>query len=169
MFGQEERKGDVLEPAGGPPKDGFAVISLTSIIVFTLRERTFSQSQVPLSQASDDTVTPPICALSVIADNRNNFFAMLQQDIDGKRHIFLTGHSDGKVLLWRSDHYIGMLADYRDEVTALSQCFEGIAIGTARGFVHIWDNFLSKSTKTIELSGLPFKTLSFSIISMDFN
>jgi len=159
----------VYEAVGSPPRDGFAVISLTSIIVFTLRERNFTQSSVSLSLASDDTKTAAICALSIVADNRNNFFAMLKQDMDSKRHIFLTGHQDGKVLLWRSDFYLGMLADYRDEITALSPCFEGIAIGTARGFVHIWDNYLSRSTKTIELSSLPFKTLSFGIISLDFN
>ena len=112
---------------------------------------------------------PPICALTLIADNRNNYFALLEQEVDGKRHVFLTGHRDGKVLIWRSDHYIGMLADYRDEITAMSPCFEGIAIGTARGFIHIWDSYLSRSTKTIELSSLPFKVLSFAIISLDFN
>jgi hypothetical protein len=62
-----------------------------------------------------------------------------------------------------------MLADYRDEITAMSACFEGIAIGSARGFIHIGDNYLSRSTKTIELSSLPFQVLSFGIINIDFN
>ena len=58
---------------------------------------------------------------------------MLDIPMAGQRHIYLTGHQDGKVLLWRSDQYIGVLADYRDEVTAMSRCFEGVAIATMRG------------------------------------
>jgi hypothetical protein len=62
-----------------------------------------------------------------------------------------------------------MLADYKDEVTAMSPCFEGIVFGTARGFLHIWDSYLSRCIKTIELSSLPFKILSYSVINIDFN
>jgi len=169
MFGVEDRRMESVDAIGGPTRDGFAVVSLSSVIVFTLRETTFTQSQVPLNQASDDTIEPPLCAITLIADQRNNFFALMGIELEGRRHLFLTGHKDGKVLIWRSDSYIGMLADYRDEITAMSPCFEGIAIGTARGFIHIWDNYLSRSIKTIELHSLPFKLLSFTIISIDFN
>ena len=73
------------------------------------------------------------------------------------------------MLLWRSDQYIGVLADYRDEVVAMSRCFEGIAIATLRGMIHIWDTFLSKCMKSIELSNFPFKMLSFQVVSLDYN
>ena len=86
---------------------------------------------------------------------------MLNIPLAGQRHIFLTGHKDGKVLLWRSDQYIGVLADYKDEVVVMAQCFEGIAIATMRGFIHIWDVYLSKCMKSIDLSSFPFKMLSF--------
>ena len=62
-----------------------------------------------------------------------------------------------------------MLHDYKDEITAISKCYEGIAIGTVRGYIYIWDNYLLRCTKTIELSSLPFKVLSLSIVNLDFN
>ena len=145
------------------------VVSLNEIAVFTLRDTSFSKNFLPLSQAQDDTESKPICGLAIIADHKNQYFGMLDQHMSGERHIFLTGHKDGKVLLWRSDQYIGVLADYHDEVTAMCKCFEGVAIGTTRGFIHIWDSYLSKCMKSIELSSLPFKVLSYSIVSLDYN
>lgn len=90
-------------------------------------------------------------------------------EIDGHRHLFLTGHKDGKVHLWRSDSYIGVLTDYKDEVTCMTKCYEGLAICTWRGFIHLWDNNVAHCTKTIELASLPFKILSFNISSIDYN
>jgi hypothetical protein len=62
-----------------------------------------------------------------------------------------------------------VLDDYKDEITALCKCFEGIAIGTLRGLIYIWDNYLLKCMKTIELSALPFKILSYTIVSIEAN
>jgi len=61
--------------------------------------------------------------------------------------MFLTGHQDGKVLLWRSDSYIGVLADYNNEITCMTKCFEGLAICTWNGTIYFWDTYLTKSTK----------------------
>jgi hypothetical protein len=80
----------------------------------------------------------------------------------------LTGHKDGKVHLWRSDAYIGMLTDYKDEVTCMTRCFEGIAICTWRGIINLWDSKLSVCTKSIELSQLPFQLLSYNIQGIDY-
>ena len=107
--------------------------------------------------------------MAIIADHKNNFFAQLNEEYFGQRHIFLTGHKDGKVLIWRSDMFIGVLADYKDEVTCMTKCFEGIAIATSRGFIHVWDNYLMKVLKVIELASLPFKILSYSICGIDYN
>jgi hypothetical protein len=65
--------------------------------------------------------------------------------------LFLTGHKDGKVLLWRSDSFIGTLYDYQDEITCMTKCYEGVAICTWHGQIHLWDAHLTKSTKTIDL------------------
>jgi WD40 repeat protein len=107
--------------------------------------------------------------MSIIADYRNAYFESLNIEIDGHRHLFLTGHKDGKVHLWRSDSYIGVLTDYKDEVTCMTKCYEGLAICTWRGFIHLWDTNLKNCTKTIELASLPFKILSFNISSIDYN
>ena len=64
---------------------------------------------------------------------------------------------------------MGVLHNYKDEITAISKCFDGIAIGTVRGYIYIWDNYLLKCMKTIELSSLPFKILSFHTVNIDFN
>lgn len=59
--------------------------------------------------------------------------------------------------------------DYKDEITCMTKCFEGIAICTWRGMIHIWDVHLTRSTKTIDLSSLPFKLLCFNICAVDYN
>jgi hypothetical protein len=71
--------------------------------------------------------------------------------------------------MWRSDSYIGMLMDYKDEITCMSKCFEGIAICTWPGTIHFWDIHLTREAKTIHLQNLPFKMLSFHICSIDYN
>jgi hypothetical protein len=140
------------------------------IIIFTLRDRSFSQSYLPLDQAKEDSeLSKPICGMAIIADHKNHYFKALDEDLAGQRHLFLTGHKNGRVLMWRSDSYIGVLTDYKDEITCMSKCFEGIVICTWRGNLHIWDTHLTRSMKTIELSALPFKVLSFNILSIDFN
>ena len=73
------------------------------------------------------------------------------------------------VLIWKLFQYVGVLHNYKDEITAISKCFEGIAIGTVRGYIYIWDNYLLKCMKTIELSSLPFKILGFHTVNIDFN
>jgi hypothetical protein len=107
--------------------------------------------------------------LTLVVDDLNAFSGALGLDVGEYGHIFLTGHRDGKVRLWKHQGYIGVLTDYRDEVVAMTKCFEGIAICTWRGFIHIWDSRLTKCTKTIELSSLPFKILSNNIQSADYN
>ena len=72
-------------------------------------------------------------------------------------------------MIWKLFQYVGILEDYKDEITALCKCFEGIAIGTMRGIIYIWDNYLLKCMKTIELSALPFNILSYNIVNIDAN
>ena len=57
----------------------------------------------------------------------------------------------------------------RDEVVAMSRCYQGIAIATVRGIIDIWDVYLNGVKKSIQLSSQPFKLLSFQIMSLDFN
>ena len=141
------------------------MISLKQVEIFTVNDGTFSQSSLPFDilAGPDGKLSNPICGMAMIANFRNRFFQDLNVEADQERHLFLTGHQDGKVHIWRSDAYIGMLTDYKDEVTCMTRCFEGVAICTWRGFVHLWDQNLQICTKSIELSQLPFQLLSFNI------
>ena len=111
----------------------------------------------------------PLSGLSILVDYKNRYADDLDLESNGKRHLILTGHKDGKVLIWRSDAFLGVLTDYKDEVTCMTKCFEGIAICTWRGMIHIWDTNLNHQIKTIELSSLPFKILSYHISAVDYN
>ena len=68
--------------------------------------------------------------MAIVANKKNRFFDKLNKAEKGMRHIFVTGHKDGRVLLWRSDHYLDVLENYEEEISALTKCLEGIAIGT---------------------------------------
>jgi len=85
------------------------------------------------------------------------------------KHLILTGHKDGQVLIWRLSQYIGVIDDYKCEVTAMSFCFEGVAFATIDGKIYIWDIYLLKNNKIIDINLLPFKILSEHIVSLDFN
>lgn len=99
----------------------------------------------------DSDLSKPICGMAILADHKNNYFHSLDEDLSGQRHLFLTGHKNGKILMWRSDAYIGRLIDYQDEIMCMSKCYEGIVFGTWRGNLHIWDINLRACNKTIEL------------------
>ena len=140
------------------------VVSLREIIIFTVTDGVFQQSYLPFDVTDEEgVISPPISGLAIIVDDRNKYASALELEIGQFGHIFITGHKDGKVRLWSSEGYIGTLTDYRDEVVAMTKCFQGIAICTWRGFIHLWDSQLTQCTKTIELSNLPFKILSNNI------
>lgn len=85
------------------------------------------------------------------------------------KHLVLTGHKDGNVLIWRLQHFIGVLVQYSCEVTTMSKCFEGIAIGTAHGHIYIWDEYLLACGKKIDLNSMPFKILGSYITAIDYS
>ena len=51
----------------------------------------------------------------------------------------------------------------------MSKCFEGIAFATVKGHIYIWDQYLLKCTKQIDINQMPFKILSTYIVSLDYN
>jgi hypothetical protein len=94
-------------------KSGIVVLSLKEICVFVPKENTFVQSLLPLEQCTDEVeLYEPMCGLAIIADSENAYHAALDVEGGGKRHIILTGHKDGKVMMWRSDAYLGVLHDF---------------------------------------------------------
>lgn len=156
--------------------------------MFDQKLNQFKLSYVQLDLASNDTTSKPVCAISILTDYKNQYFnlqgggslnlgkQLLDEDdaaiLDAghqMKHLIITGHEDGKVLIWNLQKYIVMLVDYEVEVTAMSKCFEGIAISTKGGKIYIWDEYLYRCSKIIDLNTMPFKILSSHIVSMDFN
>ena len=148
--------------------EGLVVLSLDEIVVFLMSKADFSIHYMSFEEAKNDTSALPICGLAIVADHKNQYYKQTG-DFGEKKHIILTGHKDGSVLIWKLFQYVGVLENYKDEITAIQKCFEGIAIGTLRGFIYIWDNYLLKCMKTIELASLPFKILSYNIVNIDSN
>lgn len=149
------------------PKQKIVVISLDEILVFEITKTDFRIDSISFEEARADTMALPICGLAIVADHKNQYYRQQGGDFGDKKHIILTGHKDGSVLIWKLFSYVGVLENYKDEITAITKCFEGIAIGTMRGMIYIWDNYLLKCMKTIELSAMPFKILSFNIVNID--
>jgi WD40 repeat protein len=51
----------------------------------------------------------------------------------------------------------------------MTKCFEGIAFATIKGHIYIWDEYLLKCGKIIDINQMPFKILSSYIVNLDFN
>ena len=125
---------------------------------------------VPLDECTDQVeLYESNCGLALIADDKNFFFHQLDVELGAKRHIILTGHKDGKVLVWRSDKFVGCMHDFEEEVTAINKSSEGIVICTCMGQIHVWDVNLRGKLHSISLADLPYKLLNYNITSIDFN
>ena len=51
----------------------------------------------------------------------------------------------------------------------MTKCFEGVAFGTNTGMIQIWDNYLLRCDKKIDINQLPNKILSQYIVNLDYN
>ena len=80
----------------------------------------------------------------MVVDHKNQYYKQ-SGDFGKEKHIILTGHLDGKVLVWKLFQYVGLLESYKgDSVLCITKCFDGVAIGTSKGLIYIWDTFLLK-------------------------
>jgi hypothetical protein len=79
-----------------------------------------------------------ICGMPLVIDMKNAFYKH-SGDFGEKKYLILTGHKDGTVCIWKFFEFQGILINYKDPVTCINYCKEGIAICTARGFVYVWD------------------------------
>ena len=120
---------------------------------------------------------PAICGMSLAIDSKNAFYKHTGE-FGEKKYLILTGHKDGRVAIWKFNQFQAILMDYKDEVTCMNYCSEGIVFGTSRGFLYVvstrklslqWDKYLSACVKVLELSNLSFKILSFHIVGIDYN
>jgi WD40 repeat protein len=83
---------------------------------------------------------------------------------DEKQLILITGHKDGKVLLWEFDgeefKAPRTIVDYKHEIIEIIYLESGLGITTDDSLIHIWDLGLKNSLKDIDLSNMPFKLYS---------
>lgn len=168
--------------------EGFAVLSLNTIemYLYSPEWNQYRLKTLLMEQAYNHGPAPPLCAMSALADYKNAFFkqgnprselaAQAEEndievtDIDHSlKHLILTGHDDGKVLVWRLTSFINSLRQYDSAVNVLSKCFEGIAIGTKNGLIAIWDVNLLGEQRKINITALDFRVLSSVLVSMDYN
>ena len=167
------------------------VVALEAMSIFNYNRATneFKMSYLMFEQAAHHSTAHPLCAMSMLCDYKNQYFKQGKArgqakgpglgaqgaqeevvDIDHSlKHLLLTGHKDGKILIWRLQSYIGVLDDCQVDVTAMSLCQEGVAFATITGLVYFWDSYLLKCHRRIDINQLPFKILSNFIVSMDFN
>ena len=101
--------------------DGFVIVTNQILTVFShdKAKNQFRTSYLYFHEAENYTTTKPTCAISLLADYKNKFFKHGNQDridiqtfinrqhagIDDAahtlKHLVITGHEDGKVLIWR--------------------------------------------------------------------
>lgn len=87
-----------------------------------------------------------------------------------KTHLVLTGHEDGSVLIFSPKQFVGALTCYRkDSVTCMSKCYKGLAIGTKKGLVYIWDNLLMNQLQVLQMNQFGVKLRSAHLVSLDFH
>lgn len=107
--------------------------------------------------------------MAIVIDDKNAFYKNTGKKGE-KKYLIMTGHKDGSICLWKFYQFQSVLINYRDEITCMNYCNSNmIAFCTVRGYIYIWDSYLSTCLKIIELSDLSFKMMSFHIVGFDFN
>ena len=96
------------------------------------------KKEIALQDGPDFDRDLPLCSLSLMIDHKNQFYRQTGEFGD-KKPVFLTGHVQGSVHVWKLHNHVGELGNFKSPVTALSHCKEGLAIGTARGNIYIYD------------------------------
>jgi len=105
----------------------------------------------------------------MIVDEKNAAFKNTGKKGE-RKYVILTGHRDGSICMWKFYQYQSTLINYKDEVTCMNYCNGNqIAFCTRRGYIHIWDGYLSNCLRIIELSQIGCQVLSFHIVGLDFN
>jgi WD40 repeat protein len=77
--------------------------------------------------------------------------------------VLLTGHKDGKLVLWSSLMPVKVLKEYRSEIVEIVLVKEAIVVGTEDGTLHFWLYSLDKCIKSIDIKSLPYQLLSSSL------
>lgn len=88
-------------------------------------------------------------------------------DEESRNLMLLTGHKDGKVLVWDyiEDEFscVKVLSDYKHEIIEIIYLKNEIGIATEDSFIHLWDLSLKEPLKYIDLSNMPLKLYSLKL------
>lgn len=82
----------------------------------------------------------------------------------------LSGHQDGKVIVWRIQaddvHFEQVVKEYKYPVVQIEFVSTGVGIATDDAIINIWDVSMQTCTRSFDLSQLPFKLQSLKIKNM---
>ncbi len=131
-------------------KEGVLALAEDRMVCYNLLNNAYNIESISMQKAGGHYRGAPVCGLVMVIDQKCQYYED-QSGYGEKHHLVLTGHNDGSVLIWRVLEFVGLLFNYKVEVTAIHRCFDGIAIATADGFVHLWDSFLINCVKSIDL------------------
>lgn len=74
--------------------------------------------------------------------------------------LVVTGHVDGKVVLWQDLKLSAVLATYQGEIVDMCLIRTFIAVATSQGVIELWNLAFDKCIRKIDLRALSFKLLS---------
>ena len=74
--------------------------------------------------------------------------------------LVVTGHVDGKVVLWQDLKLSAVLATYQGEIVDMCLIRTFVAVATSQGVIELWTLAFDKCIRKIDLRALSFKLLS---------
>jgi hypothetical protein len=74
--------------------------------------------------------------------------------------LVVTGHVDGKVVLWQDLKLSSVLATYQGEIIDICLIRAFVAVATSEGVIELWTLAFDKCIRKIDLRALSFKLLS---------
>lgn len=77
------------------------VITLDELVIIDVSRGAFNVHYISFEEAKEHSPGLPICGMSIIADNRNKYYKTQGGEYGVAKHIILTGHKDGSVLIWK--------------------------------------------------------------------
>lgn len=144
----------------------FVLISATGFYFFQSNEFGVYETREYLLADYTEDMDLINCGSSFLI-NRENPKLRAYADEEQKTLVLLTGHRDGKVLVWNMQQdgiaFEKVLSDYKHEIIEIVQLESGIGIATEDSFIHLWDLDLKNALKYIDLSNMPLKLYSLKL------
>ena len=143
------------------------ILSKNDITIFDLTSHSLNSHSIKISES--DIKSEVIWGMAMIIDEKNAYYKNTGKKGE-KKYLIITGHRDGTICLWKFYQFQSVLINYKDEITWMNFWnLNQIAFCTLRGYIYIWDNYLSTCLKIIEMNELSFKMLSYHIVGFDYN